>query len=268
MRLEVDDAKRGKALSRMLDIQTTSSQVHADPANRTIPFAGSFVETLLHISSVKQPTGLIVAGVALYIAGAAALLTFDFSSEPMTLEAPVEMVFEEVAPDEPQPEPEPVLPEPPPPPEAVPPEPSPVAEALPEPPPPPPVVEEPEPILDIPPPPPPPPPEPPKPKPQPRPKPVEKPVVKQPKAASNSTAGASAGSRAGCAAKVQSRVNGVAQNTKGKSGTRLAYTITVGAAGQVLSASGPGGSIARQAGPFPPPCRGSSFTFSSGIQYR
>ena len=95
---------------------------------------GAVAEILLGTGSRRPPLGLVALGIGIYAATLTAALTINFESEPVVLEAPVDMVYEEPAVQEPEQPPPP----PPPPPEAEPlAEPEPVKEE-PKPPPPPP----------------------------------------------------------------------------------------------------------------------------------
>jgi protein TonB len=65
----------------------------------------SISETLLGTGPARQPYLLIAVGIGVYFLTLGALLTVDFSAPPMTLEAPMEMVYDEPAQPEQQPEP-------------------------------------------------------------------------------------------------------------------------------------------------------------------
>lgn len=211
---------------------------------------------VLGLDARRQPYALILSGIGIYSAALVALLTFNFEAPPITLEAPVEVVYEDPVPEEPEqppapPEPE-VAPEPPPPEPAA--EPEPVKE---EPPPPPKPVE---------------PPPPPKQQPKPKPRP-----------ATAQTPGAVPSDYAN---KVYQRINRVASSgfpksalSRGQS-VRISYVIVIGAGGELVSKSvvnsgnaaldrAVSEALARSA-PFPaPPSLGAkSYRIAGAIVYR
>ncbi|MBY0558565.1 TonB C-terminal domain-containing protein [Hyphomicrobium sp.] len=246
-----------------------------------------FADTLVRMSSSKPPYLFISAGMGAYFVVLAVLLTVDFSPAPMTLEAPVEMAFEQSEEQAPQPE---TPPEPPPVPEQHPEPPPPVAEKPPEPAPepPPPVPEEAAEALPVQPPPPPPPPaleKPPEPKPEPvKEKPAPKRSAEKPKGKPSATRTAGA-VPSDYANKVFQRINRIASNTfpRGaltQKSVRVGYVIVIGASGQLISKSiSPSGVAAvdhavaqalAQSAPFPPPPNlgASSYRIAGGIVYR
>ncbi|WP_245269155.1 TonB family protein [Rhodomicrobium udaipurense] len=194
-----------------------------------------------------------MSGIGIYSAALFALLTFNFEAPPITLEAPVEVVYEDPVPEEPEQPP-------------APPEP----EVAPEPPPPEPTAE-PEPVKEEPPP----------------PKPVEPPPKQQPKPkprpATAQTPGAVPSDYAN---KVYQRINRVAGSgfpksalSRGQS-VRISYVIVIGAGGELVSKSvvnsgnaaldrAVSEALARSA-PFPaPPSLGAkSYRIAGAIVYR
>jgi protein TonB len=213
---------------------------------------------VLGLDASRQPYALILSGIGIYSAALFALLTFNFEAPLITLEAPVEVVYEDPVPEEPEqppapPEPE-VAPEPPPP------EPEPAAE--------------PEPVKEEPPPPPKPVEPPPPPKQQPKPK---------PRPATAQTPGAVPSDYAN---KVYQRINRVASSgfpksalSRGQS-VRISYVIVIGAGGELVSKSvvnsgnaaldrAVSEALARSA-PFPaPPSLGAkSYRIAGAIVYR
>jgi len=216
-------------------------------------------DALLGLASKREPYFLILAGVGIYAAALVAVLTIKLESPPLTLEAPVEVVYEDPVPDEPEqppvpPEPE-VAPEPPP---------EPTAEAE--------KVAEPEPVKEVTPPKPVQPPQPEKPQPKPK-----------PKAATAQTPGAVPSDYAN---KVYQRINRVAGSgfprsalSRGQS-LRIGYVIVIGSGGELISktVSRSGNAALDQAvsdalarsAPFPtPPALGAkSYRLSGAIVYR
>ncbi len=214
-------------------------------------------DILLGTDSRRDPHLLILAGISSYFLLLVVLLTVDFSPPPMTLEAPMEMVYEDpAAPEEQKPEP------PPPPP---PPEPDPVAEAQAEKPP----EQKPEPVKEE-----------EKPKP-PDETPPEKPKPK-PRPPMPHTAGAVPSDYAN---KVFQRINRVASGSfprtaLTKQSVRIGYVIVIGASGELISKSVSSSGVAAldqavsealaRSAPFPaPPNLGArSYRISGAIVYR
>ncbi|MBJ7542787.1 TonB C-terminal domain-containing protein [Rhodomicrobium udaipurense] len=214
-----------------------------------VPISGA----VLGLDARRQPYALILSGIGIYSAALFALLTFNFEAPPITLEAPVEVVYEDPVPEEPEQPP-------------APPEP----EVAPEPPPPEPTAE-PEPVKEEPPP----------------PKPVEPPPKQQPKPkprpATAQTPGAVPSDYAN---KVYQRINRVAGSgfpksalSRGQS-VRISYVIVIGAGGELVSKSvvnsgnaaldrAVSEALARSA-PFPaPPSLGAkSYRIAGAIVYR
>jgi periplasmic protein TonB len=234
-----------------------------------------FADTLVRMSSSKPPYLFISAGMGAYFVALAVLLTVDFSPTPMTLEAAVEMAFEQSEAPEQAPQPEtPPEPEPPvaekppePAPEPPPPVPEPAAEAVP--------VQQPPPAPE----------KPPEPKPEPvKEKPAPKPSAEKPKGKPRATHTAGA-VPSDYANKVFQRINRIASNTfpRGaltQKSVRVGYVIVIGASGQLISKSiSPSGvgavdrAVAQalaQSAPFPPPPNlgASSYRIAGGIVYR
>lgn len=225
----------------------------------------AITETLFDTAPSRQPYSLIALGVSLYVLTLLALLAVDFSAPPMTLEAPMEMIYDE--PPQPEQQAEPAQPEQPPEPAAAEPEklPEPVVEqAAPEKPP---EVK----------------PEPPKPEPkrvEPRP---NKPKPQPAQHAAQHTEGAVPSDYANA---IYQRINRVAGGSlprgalaSGQS-IRISYVIVIGASGELhsksVSASGNAAldqavsQVLARSAPFPaPPNLGArSYRISGAIVYR
>jgi protein TonB len=267
----------------MLDVSRKAYSFSATALSEPDQVLLSFADTLFRISSKKPPYFLIAAGAGVYLAALFVLVTVDFSPAPLTLEAPIEMSYEEAADEQPaETPPEPVAekqPEPPPPPQVEKP-PEPVPE------PPPPVTEtppEPAPVAEVPP-----PPKEPEPKPEPLKeelaKPVETPQPEKPKAKPKATHTVGA-VPSDYANKVFQRINRIATNSfpriaVAQKAVRIGYVIVIGASGQLISKSVSGSGIAAldqavaqalaRSAPFPaPPNLGaSSYRISGAIVYR
>jgi periplasmic protein TonB len=230
----------------MLEVLRKTYPIPTEEWDQSVPDLQSISEVLLGINSKRQPHFLILAGIGAYFLLLFVSVTVDFSPEPVTLESPMEMVYEDPpAPEEKQPEPPPPEPE-------KPPEPEPVAEVPPEKPP------EPEPKK-----------EPEKPKPKPRP---SVPHI----------AGAIPSDYAN---KVFQRINRIASDSfprtaLTKQTVRIGYVIVIGASGELISKAVSSSGVpaldqavsqalARSA-PFPaPPNLGArSYKISGAIVYR
>lgn len=281
----------------MQGVLSTALLVPATPASESDGNVSSLIDTLLLISSKKQPYFLISLGTTAYLVALTVLLMVDFSPPPMMIEAPFEMAYEEATPEPPETVPSPVEekppepvpeqhPEPPPPPPVAEKPPEPIAEPLPEPPPP--VAEKaPEPVAAVEPPP---PPKPPEPKAEPvkeePPKPVENQRSEKPKPKPRPRTAHTAGAvPSDYANKVYQRINRIAGNTfpriaLAQKSVRIGYVITIGASGQLISKSVSSSGIPAidravsealtRSAPFPaPPNLGaSSYRISGAIVYR